>query len=79
MALEPAIVHDIVLGGAAAVMLLGMWLSSRATGYRMALEERVKDGNLTGDEASRKIRYSQWTGPIVSVIGGALLLYSLLG
>ena len=78
IAWESAAAHDASLGFAAVVTLLGMWLCWRAADVRMALEERVKDGDLSADDASRKIRRSMWIGPAVTIIGIALLLFSIL-
>lgn len=79
IALESAMAHEVLLGVAAAITLLGTWLCWRAASYRMGLEESVKDGEISDDEASRKIRRSFWTGPTVTIIGVSLLLYSILG
>jgi hypothetical protein len=41
----------------------------------MEVEEHVKDGKLTSDEAYRKIQRNQWLGPAVTLVGVALLVY----
>lgn len=75
VAFQPSVSQEFALGGAALVTLLGVWMCWGAPRYRMALEERVKDGKITADDAARKIQRSQWTGPCVTIIGVALLLF----
>jgi hypothetical protein len=66
-------VQELMVGGATLVILLGMWLCWGASNYRMSIEEKVKDGKMTGNDADRRIRRSQWMGPCVTVIGVGLL------
>jgi hypothetical protein len=75
VAFQPTVSQEIALGAAAAVTLVGVWMCWGAPRYRMALEERVKDGKITADDAGRKIQRSQWIGPCVTIIGVTLLLY----
>ena len=77
-AFHPTLNQELAMGGAATVMLIGAWLCWGAPRYRMTLEERVKDGKMTDDAARRRILQSQWTGPVVTSIGVALLAYVIL-
>ncbi len=78
IAYYPTLEHELAMGGSALVMLIGAWLCWGAPRYRMSLEERVKDGKMTDDLARRRILQSQWTGPVVTSIGVALLAYVIL-
>ena len=73
--LEPAHVKELALGGAVAVTLAGVWLCWSAVGYRMSIEERVKDGKLSGEAAQRKLAQRRWLGPSVTVVGMGLLTW----
>lgn len=77
IAMMSATVQELMLGGATVVILLGMWLCWGAPNYRMSLEEQVKDGKMSGRDADRRIRRSQWMGPCVTVIGVGLLTYAV--
>lgn len=67
--------QELTLVGAGVVTLVGVWLCWMGPRYRMTLEEQVKDGKITSDDAYRKIQVNQWLGPAVTIVGVGLLLY----
>lgn len=75
MVFQLTLTQEMWLIGAGAVTLLGAWLCWAGPRYRMELEERVKDGKMTSDDAYRKIQRNQWLGPAVTILGVALLVY----
>jgi ABC-type nickel/cobalt efflux system permease component RcnA len=75
MAFQMTLSQEMSLIGAAVVTLIGVWLCWASPRYRMSVEEHMKDGKMTSDEAFRKIQLNQWLGPAVTVVGVALLLY----
>lgn len=77
IALQPAVLQELMVGAATLVVLLGVWLCWGAPRYRMSIEESVKDGKLTGREAERRIRWNQWVGPCVTTVGVGLLTYAV--
>ena len=77
IALAPATVQELTLGGATLVILLGMWLCWGAPRYRMSIEESMKDGKMTARDADHRIRRSQWMGPCVTIIGVGLLTFAV--
>lgn len=77
LAFQLTLSQEMALVGAGVVTLLGAWLCWTSPRYRMELEEHVKDGKMTSDEAFRRIQRSQWLGPAVTILGVALLAYFL--
>jgi hypothetical protein len=75
MAFQHTLSQELSLLGAGAVTLLGAWLCWAGPRYRMEVEEHVKDGKMTSDDAHRKIQRYQWLGPAVTIVGVALLVY----
>ncbi len=71
--LHPTTVQELALGGATLVVLLGIWLCWGAHEQRMTIEEALKDGKVSADDAHRKILRITWVGPSVIVFGVALL------
>ena len=72
------------VGIVAAILLAiaGMVLNWQAPRHRMTLEERVKDGKLTEDEARRQVRFYAWCAPTATTLGVIvmlLLLFDLAG
>lgn len=67
------------VGLAAAVLLtvMGMIMFWHAPRQRMSLEEHVKDGDLTEEEAQRRLRFYSWCAPFATVIGVGLLVVAL--
>jgi hypothetical protein len=41
----------------------------------MLLEERVKDGRISAEQARWRINQSQWVGPVVTTLGVCWLAY----
>ena len=78
LAVQLPLDQEVGLVAAALVTVLGMWLCWHAPRSRMTLEERVKDGRISSEEARRRIARNQWTGPSVTIIGIALLAVVLL-
>jgi hypothetical protein len=70
--------REIAAGGAVVITLLGVRLCWRAPRYRMSVEEHAKDGKLTEEQARRKIRFMDWFGPAVTIVGCALLALAIL-
>lgn len=68
-------IQDLLLGGATLVILVGMWLCWGSPRYRMSLEERLKDGKITEQQARWRISQSQWLGPVVTTLGVCWLAY----
>ena len=60
------------------ITLAGVRLCWRAPRYRMSIEERAKDGAISEDQARRKIVFFRWLGPVLAVLGCALLGAALL-
>lgn len=77
LAFQLTLSQEMSLVGAGVVTLIGAWLCWTSPRYRMEVEEHVKDGKMTSDEAFRKIQRSQWLGPAVTILGVALLVYFL--
>jgi hypothetical protein len=69
---------EIGIGFATVVTLVGVVLCWEAPRHRMLVEERAKDGELTEDQARRRIRGIAWFGPVVAFAGMALLCGILL-
>jgi hypothetical protein len=62
-------------GVAAAIVLtaIGMILHWYQPQHRMHLEERVKDGKVTGDEARRQIMFYNRFAPLTTLLGVIVL------
>lgn len=72
-ALSPMAQHELWLGGAALVTLLGAKLCWDGPRFRMSMEERVKDGEMSEDRARSRIRLMTWSGPAVTIVGFGLI------
>jgi len=72
------LMKEIALGVAAAITLWGIRLSWTASDDQMSIEESVKDGRLTDEQARRKIRQLAWFGPLVTLAGVTFLCAVLL-
>lgn len=75
---SPTFTQEAIIVVATVITLVGTRLSWGAPRYRMSMEERAKDGKLTAEQARRRIRTMDLTGPTVIVLGVALLAYALL-
>jgi hypothetical protein len=67
--------QDLLLGASALVTVCGMWICWGTPRYRMLLEERVKDGRISAEQARWRINQSQWVGPVVTTLGVCWLAY----
>jgi hypothetical protein len=70
--------REIGVAAGAVVTLFGVRLCWQATHYRMMVEERVKDGELTEDQARRRMQHSSWIGPAVVFAGIGIVAGMLL-
>lgn len=62
--------------------LAGMALQWNQSRHRMSLEERLKDGKVSGDQMRRRIIFYGRIAPVVTLLGSALLalfLFDLVG
>lgn len=68
------------MGITAAILLaiIGMVLHWRMPRHRMSVEEQVKDGDLSEDEARRQIRFYSVCAPLVTMLGIVVLLLVLI-
>ena len=57
------------IGAAILLTLIGMVLHWHLPRHRMSMEERMKDGKMTEEEARRQIRFYGWCAPIATVAG----------
>ncbi|MES2691976.1 MAG: hypothetical protein V4773_00795 [Verrucomicrobiota bacterium] len=70
--------QEVILVIGVVITLLGTKFCWSAPRYRMSMEEHAKDGKITEEEARRKIDRQNWFGPLVILIGLALIGYALL-
>lgn len=61
----------------AALTVLGTMLQWQVPRQRMSAEERMKDGKLTEAQAARRIRFYTLSAPVLTVIGGVLMIGAL--
>lgn len=71
------LIDELGLGAAVVLTLIGTAMFWHAPRQRMSLEEHVKDGDLTEDEARRRIRFYAWCAPFATMIGVVLLIVAL--
>ncbi|MSU51050.1 MAG: hypothetical protein EXS37_18500 [Opitutus sp.] len=66
-------------GVASAILLavIGMVLHWRMPQHRMSMEERMKDGDISEDEARRRIRFYAWGAPVATILGIGMLVLVL--
>ena len=65
---------EVGIGAAILLTLLGTALHWHLPRHRMSMEERMKDGKMTEDEARRQIRFYGWCAPIATVVGVVVLI-----
>ena len=68
-------------GGLTAALVLtviGMTLHWYQPSHRMSLEERVKDGKITADEARRQIMFYNRFAPVATLLGVIVLAVVLV-
>ncbi len=61
------------LAAALVLTLVGVALHWNQPRHRMSLEERVKDGKVTPDEARRQILFYERFAPVATMLGILLL------
>ncbi|HVS51917.1 MAG TPA: hypothetical protein VHD62_06130 [Opitutaceae bacterium] len=60
--------------GAALLTIVGVALSWHLPRQRMAIEEQIKDGHLTEEQARRRLRIYHLCAPVTTIAGMALLV-----
>jgi hypothetical protein len=65
---------------AAAILLTvtGMALHWRMPGHRMSVEERMKDGDLSEDEARRRIRSYDLCAKVATMLGVIVIVMAVM-
>lgn len=66
--------QTVAFGGGVVLMLLGAYLRWMLPEYRMAAEERTKEGRWTELEARRRVAWLRYSSPIVVLIGVGFFL-----
>ena len=83
LALVPTQIFDEVGVGAAILLTVaGVIMHWHLPRHRMSMEERVKDGNVTEEEARRQLKFYSWCAPAATMLGVAMLvvvLFDLMG
>ena len=69
---------EIGFGVAVVLTFSGMVLHWQLPRRRMEMEERMKDGKMTEEQARRHLQIWNWCAPIVTLVGVVLLLVALL-
>jgi hypothetical protein len=65
--------REVTIMLAIGLMLTGVYLRWQMTERQMSIEERLKDGWLTAEQARWRMQLMRWSGPVVSLLGIALL------
>jgi hypothetical protein len=65
--------NEVTIVLAIGLMLAGVYLRWQTTEQQMSIEERLKDGWLTAEQARWRMQLMRWSGPVVSLLGIALL------
>ena len=60
-------------------LLIGMWLNWRRQSDIAEIEEDVKNGKITTDQAWRRTRFVQWRATAVVIFGVVLVAVFVLG
>lgn len=76
--LSETTLEEIGLAIAVLLTLLGTWLNWKLPRQRMSLEERVKDNEMTEEQAARWIKFYSICAPLVTFSGIAILAAVLL-
>jgi hypothetical protein len=76
LAQGPAL-EGVGIGAAILLTLIGVSLSWSLPRKRMSMEEHVKDGDMTEDQARRRLHFYERCAPIVTLLGVVVLLYVL--
>jgi hypothetical protein len=70
------------IGAAILLTVAGVVLHWHLPRHRMSMEERMKDGKLTEEEARRQLRFYGWCAPLTTLLGVVVLvvvLFDLIG
>ena len=59
---------------AAGLTLTGVWAQFRFHDYCMSAEEAVKNGKITHDQASARMRWMKQSGRVLIIVGSILLI-----
>ena len=68
---------EIGIGAAIVLTIAGMAMHWHLPRHRMSMEERVKDGKLTDEEARRQLRFYGWCAPVATLLGVGVLVVVL--
>ena len=71
------LVDEVGVGAAILLTTLGMVMHWHLPRHRMSMEERVKDGDVTADEARLRIRFYARCAPLATLLGVTVLVYVL--
>ena len=80
--LATGIFDEVGVTAAIVLTLIGVTLHWYQPSHRMSLEERVKDGKITADEARRQILFYNRFAPVATLLGVAVLavvLFDMMG
>ena len=79
MLAQPAtkLFDEIGIGAAIVLTIAGMAMHWHLPRHRMSMEERVKDGKLTDEEARRQLRFYGWCAPVATLLGVGVLVIVL--
>jgi hypothetical protein len=69
--------HELMAVVAIPMIATGVWLHWRIAWYCSEAEEDVKDKKITEEQARRRIALLNWTWPVLTVAGLALLMLAL--
>lgn len=75
---EPNLLGEMGLGAAVLITMTGLVLRWYIPQHRMSVEERVKDGKMTEDEARRQMKFYARCAPVLTLLGMALLIVALI-
>ncbi len=76
--ITPRYFEEAGIGAAILLTVTGMLLHWHLPRHRMSVEEQMKDGKMTEEEARRQIKFYTWCAPIATVAGVIVLLAVLL-
>ena len=74
---HPLVVDQISAAAAVLLTLTGVVLNWSLPRRRMSIEEHVKDGDMTDEQARQHLRFHTRFAPIVTLVGVAMLVYVL--
>ena len=71
------IFDEVGIGAAILLTLTGMAMHWHLPRHRMSMEERMKDGKMTEEEARHQLRFYMWCAPVATLLGVAVLVVVL--